>query len=139
MIKDDNELSAVFSTVPPNQLIVLEDVDAQSNLLHKRNAIINKQHSLDTDKQLCNENQLKQRELKISNFSLSAILACLDGHIVSEGNIIIMSTNHIEVFDPACIRPGRINVHLELGYCTRYQLNKMYQLTIMMQVCQIMY
>ncbi|CAG8575397.1 18924_t:CDS:2 [Rhizophagus irregularis] len=44
------------------------------------------------------------------------------------GNIIIMTTNHIDFLDPACIRPGRMDVHLELGYCTHYQLNKMFNL-----------
>ncbi|GBC45622.2 mitochondrial chaperone BCS1 isoform X2 [Rhizophagus irregularis DAOM 181602=DAOM 197198] len=65
---------------------------------------------------------------KNKHFSLSAFLACLDGHIISEGNIIIMTTNHIDFLDPACIRPGRMDVHLELGYCTHYQLNKMFNL-----------
>jgi SpoVK/Ycf46/Vps4 family AAA+-type ATPase len=60
-------------------------------------------------------------------FTLSSFLSCLDGHIISEGNIIIMTTNHVELIDPACIRPGRMDVHLELGYCTYYQLNKLYK------------
>jgi hypothetical protein len=40
MINDYSELSAIFSAVPSNQLIVLEDVDAQSTVLYKRNAKI---------------------------------------------------------------------------------------------------
>ncbi|RGB37493.1 P-loop containing nucleoside triphosphate hydrolase protein [Rhizophagus diaphanus] len=35
-ITDDNELSAAFSDVPENQIIVLEDVDTQTDVLHKR-------------------------------------------------------------------------------------------------------
>ncbi|CAG8517979.1 19377_t:CDS:2 [Dentiscutata erythropus] len=35
-IKNDNDMSAAFSSVPPNQIIVLEDVDTQSNILYKR-------------------------------------------------------------------------------------------------------
>src|SRR5204862_1346938 len=36
MIENDCQLSALFSSVPPNQIIVLEDVDAQTNIIHKR-------------------------------------------------------------------------------------------------------
>ena len=54
-------------------------------------------------------------------------MGCLDGNILAEGSIIIMTTNHLEYLDPACIRPGRMDVHLDLGYCTHYQIRKMYK------------
>ncbi|RGB24765.1 P-loop containing nucleoside triphosphate hydrolase protein, partial [Rhizophagus diaphanus] len=112
-ISDDNELSAAFSSVPANQIIVLEDVDTQSKVLHKRTR---KDSSLIT----------AIESTGFSKFSLSTFLGCLDGNILSEGNIIIMTTNHVEHLDPACIRPGRMDVHLDLGYCTHYQIKKMY-------------
>ncbi|CAG8838196.1 5751_t:CDS:2, partial [Gigaspora margarita] len=58
---------------------------------------------------------------------LSNFLGCLDGQILSEITIIIMTTNHVEYLDPAYIRPGRMDVHLNLEYCTYYQIEKMYQ------------
>ncbi|KAJ3058239.1 hypothetical protein HDU99_006905, partial [Rhizoclosmatium hyalinum] len=62
-----------------------------------------------------------------TGFTLSMLLNCLDGHMLNENVIIIMTSNHPEVLDPALIRPGRIDLHLSLGYCTHYQLNRMYQ------------
>ncbi|KAI9331746.1 hypothetical protein BDR26DRAFT_841135 [Obelidium mucronatum] len=62
-----------------------------------------------------------------TGFTLSMLLNCLDGHMLNENIMIIMTSNHPEVLDPALIRPGRIDLHLSLGYCTHYQLNKMYQ------------
>ncbi|KAJ3023731.1 UNVERIFIED_CONTAM: hypothetical protein HDU68_008487 [Siphonaria sp. JEL0065] len=62
-----------------------------------------------------------------TGFTLSMLLNCLDGHMLNENIMVIMTTNHPEVLDPALIRPGRIDLHLSLGYCTRYQLIKMYQ------------
>ncbi|PKY56809.1 hypothetical protein RhiirA4_549400 [Rhizophagus irregularis] len=41
-----------------------------------------------------------------------------------------MTTNHVEHLDPACIRPGRMDVQLNLGYCTHYQIKKMYRSVI---------
>jgi hypothetical protein len=126
MVKDDNELSALFSSVPPNQLIIIEDVDAQSDVLHDRTKVNRNFTSKNINNQL---NDISSKDT-ISNFSLSKFLECLDGNIISEGNIIIMTTNHIEILDPACIRPGRMDVHHELGYCTHYQLNKLFKLII---------
>lgn len=117
IVKDDNELSTLFSAVPSNQLIVLEDVDSQSNVLLKRDSTIIPENFSNV--------QLKSKSQIICNFSLSKLLNCLDGHIMAEGNIIIMTTNHVNHLDPAVIRPGRMDLHLELGYCTRYQIKTM--------------
>ncbi|KAJ1544239.1 hypothetical protein HK405_008796 [Cladochytrium tenue] len=61
-----------------------------------------------------------------SGFTLSALLNCLDGHMMNENIIVIMTSNHPEVLDAALIRPGRIDLHLELGYCTQHQIQRMY-------------
>ncbi|GBB83679.1 hypothetical protein RclHR1_10380002 [Rhizophagus clarus] len=126
-IMDDNELSAAFSSVPANQIIVLEDVDTQSKVLHKRTK---KDSSFLTAIESTDKKDVAGPSTgpsTFSKFSLSTFLGCLDGNILSEGNIIIMTTNHVEHLDPACIRPGRMDVHLDLGYCTHYQIEKMYK------------
>jgi SpoVK/Ycf46/Vps4 family AAA+-type ATPase len=48
--------------------------------------------------------------------SLSGLLNVLDGVVDSPGRILIMTTNHPEMLDPALIRPGRIDKKLMLGY-----------------------
>ena len=48
--------------------------------------------------------------------SLSGLLNALDGVASQEGRILIMTTNHIEKLDSALIRPGRIDLRLELNY-----------------------
>ncbi|KAJ3071949.1 hypothetical protein HDU98_004552 [Podochytrium sp. JEL0797] len=70
---------------------------------------------------------LKLGKKLFSGFTLSMLLNCLDGHMLPDNVTIIMTSNHPEVLDPALIRPGRIDLHLSLGYCTHYQLNRMYQ------------
>lgn len=49
---------------------------------------------------------------------LSGILNVLDGVVDCPGRLLIMTTNHPERLDPALIRPGRIDIKLELGYMT---------------------
>lgn len=49
---------------------------------------------------------------------ISEILNALDGIVVSHGRVIIMTTNYIEKLDPALVRPGRVDLNLQLGYVT---------------------
>ncbi|RKP07784.1 P-loop containing nucleoside triphosphate hydrolase protein, partial [Thamnocephalis sphaerospora] len=105
LFKSDSSLYSAFSSVPKDQIIVLEDIDAMSKVCHRRDAPL---------------------DLLRRTFTLSALLACLDGQVVNEGNIVIMTTNHPELLDPALTRAGRIDLKLELGYATRYQIRRMY-------------
>lgn len=47
-----------------------------------------------------------------------SMINALDGVLSGEGRIIIMTTNHIEKFSETFLRPGRINLALEVGYVT---------------------
>jgi SpoVK/Ycf46/Vps4 family AAA+-type ATPase len=58
--------------------------------------------------------------------SLAYLLNVLDGTMAPEDVIFIMTTNHIEKLDKALIRPGRIDLDIELTKCTRIQLQKIY-------------
>jgi hypothetical protein len=55
-------------------------------------------------------------QLNPDQLSLSGLLNVLDGVVDSPGRILIMTTNHPEMLDPALIRLGRIDKKLMLGY-----------------------
>jgi hypothetical protein len=57
---------------------------------------------------------------KRDELNLTGILNVLDGVVDTPGRILIMTTNHPEMLDPALIRPGRIDKKLLLGY-VRYE------------------
>uniref|UniRef100_A0A7S1CV99 AAA+ ATPase domain-containing protein n=1 Tax=Cyclophora tenuis TaxID=216820 RepID=A0A7S1CV99_CYCTE len=48
--------------------------------------------------------------------NLSGLLNVLDGVVDTPGRILIMTTNHPEMLDPALIRPGRIDKKIFLGF-----------------------
>lgn len=52
--------------------------------------------------------------------TLSGILNFVDGLWSSCGDekIIVFTTNHKERLDPALLRPGRMDVHINMSYCT---------------------
>ncbi|XP_072979639.1 AAA-ATPase At3g50940-like [Typha angustifolia] len=51
--------------------------------------------------------------------SLSGILNFMDGlwSCCGEERIMVVTTNHKERLDPALLRPGRLDVHVNLSYC----------------------
>merc|ERR1711972_747824 len=55
-------------------------------------------------------------DLKKDKLNLSGLLNVLDGVVDTPERILIMTTNHPEMLDPALVRPGRIDKKILLGY-----------------------
>ena len=53
---------------------------------------------------------------KKDQLNLAGILNVLDGVVDTPGRILIMTTNHPELLDPALVRPGRIDKKILLGH-----------------------
>lgn len=96
---DDQQLSALMSSVPDNALVLIEDVDAI----------------------------FRGRENKAGNqVTFSGFLNAVDGVLSQNGQMVVMTTNHLATLDPALIRPGRIDVQVEIGVATTYQATELY-------------
>lgn len=56
----------------------------------------------------------------IVQLTLSGLLNFIDGLWSSVGDerIIIFTTNHKERLDPALLRPGRMDMHIHMSYCS---------------------
>merc|ERR1719231_993742 len=71
--------------------------------------------------------------LKRDKLNLSGLLNVLDGVVDTPERIVVMTTNHPEILDPALIRPGRIDQKLLLGYMKWHNvvdmINHYFQLT----------
>ncbi|KAL3845261.1 hypothetical protein ACJIZ3_002664 [Penstemon smallii] len=80
-------------------ILVIEDIDCNVGLLNREN----NNASVEDDK-----------------ITLSGLLNFIDGLWSSCGDekIIVFTTNHKDRLDPALLRPGRMDVHLEMSYCT---------------------
>ncbi|KAG0193766.1 hypothetical protein DFQ28_003437 [Apophysomyces sp. BC1034] len=104
-IDSDAELFQAFASVPAHSILVFEDVDTMTT---------------SNDKEGVEERR----------FNLGTFLSILDGHTLEEGIVFIMTTNHKELLDPAVIRPGRMDVHLELTFATHYQMRRIYRMVV---------
>jgi ATP-dependent 26S proteasome regulatory subunit len=98
---DDTSFMSGISNLPEKSILVLEDIDA-----------------LFTKRESTNENK--------SAVSFSCILNTLDGIGRKHKLITFMTSNYVEQFDGALIRPGRIDKHIVLGYATKKQTKKMF-------------
>lgn len=55
---------------------------------------------------------------------LASVLNQLDGINSLSNTVYVFTTNYIDKLDPALIRPGRIDLKIEIGYVTTETLNK---------------
>lgn len=62
-----------------------------------------------------------------SRASFSDVLNALDGVNAGEGRLLFLTTNHPDRLDPALTRPGRADVHIELGHATAELAGRMFE------------
>ncbi|TXG59716.1 hypothetical protein EZV62_014289 [Acer yangbiense] len=108
-VKSDADLRNVLTTTTNRSIILIEDIDCNETVLHDRG-----RRSASPDKEKETENVSLD-----PGATLSGMLNFIDGLWSScgEERIIIVTTNHKERLDPALLRPGRMDVHIEMGYC----------------------
>ncbi|KAI0152905.1 P-loop containing nucleoside triphosphate hydrolase protein [Xylariaceae sp. FL1272] len=105
-VATDQDLEHMFQEVPPQCIVLLEDVDA-----------IWTDRDSDKDDRNTTSN---------SRCTLSGLLNVLDGVGSQEGRIVIMTTNKPERLDSALIRPGRVDFKVMLGNISRKSAQDMF-------------
>lgn len=92
-LQADEELFDAFSAIGEGAITLLEDVDCAFAARQSNEA---------------------------GGITFSSLLNCIDGVLAPQnGRVLVMSTNHPERLDPALIRPGRVDVRLEVPPLTR--------------------
>jgi hypothetical protein len=74
-----------------------------------------------------NNNNNKSNKKGDDIITLSSLLNILDGTLELPGRMIIITSNYPEKLDKALIRPGRIDLILELGKTTKNTIKEMYE------------
>ena len=102
---DDDSLGELFIELLLYCVILLEDIDAV-NTIHSR------QYRTVSAGQDATSSLTKEKPG--GKVSLSALLNIIDGVSSQEGWLLIMTTNYIERLDAALIRPGRVDMKVNL-------------------------
>ena len=109
-IKNNTMLRKMLSEITSKAIIVFEDIDCSLDLTGQR------KNTKDGNNKNPIEEDNGNGESKVT---LSGLLNFIDGLCSGCGGerIIVFTTNHIEKLDPALIRRGRMDKHIELSYC----------------------
>ncbi|KAJ4714326.1 AAA-ATPase [Melia azedarach] len=102
-VRSNSELRTLLVATANRSILVVEDIDCTVGLQDRLAA------------ETAEDGDLQQRQVTLSGF-----LNFIDGLWSSCGDerIIVFTTNHKDKLDPALLRPGRMDVHVHMSYCT---------------------
>ncbi|KAH1080718.1 hypothetical protein J1N35_020479 [Gossypium stocksii] len=117
-VKDNTELRKLLIETSSKSIIVIEDIDCSLDLTGQRRPKKEKKEEAEEMKQHPMHKASKE-EAKSSQVTLSGLLNFIDGLWSACGGerLIVFTTNFVEKLDPALIRKGRMDKHIELSYC----------------------
>ncbi len=143
-IRSENEFNQLLKGLDLKRtVLVLEDVDCAGKITHKREYPNTEEEPVkvatepstkvdETNGITIVMNSMPEQKKKDvekdaqSQLTLDTLLNILDGVLTVEGQIVIMTTNHVEILDEALIRPGRIDIRLELALCDHDMIKQLY-------------
>ncbi|KAF7828897.1 Phosphatidylinositol/phosphatidylcholine transfer protein SFH12 [Senna tora] len=103
-IRNNSSLRSILLSTTNKSILVIEDIDCSAEI---------------KDRQAEVREMNQYRRTPPSELTLSGLLNFIDGLWSSCGDerIIVFTTNHKDKLDPALLRPGRMDVHINLSYC----------------------
>lgn len=127
-VTSDDQLIALMKHISAKDtIIVIEDVDCASSITHDRAAesadSVNSANSADSVNSAAKPSKSPSKSL-----TLSGLLQMLDSSMLNmHGRIVIMTTNHADVLDPALVRSGRIDMRVDFTTCDAQQTEALYR------------
>ncbi|KAI6671437.1 hypothetical protein NL676_006322 [Syzygium grande] len=108
-IRSNEELRRLLIATANQSILVVEDIDCTIKLQDRM-----------SETQAAGMNPMSTGYQRQDGVTLSGLLNFIDGLWSSCGDerIIVFTTNHIEKLDPALLRPGRMDLHIPMSYCT---------------------
>ncbi|CAH9125128.1 unnamed protein product [Cuscuta epithymum] len=108
-VTNNKQLRQLLAEITGKSIVVIEDIDCSLDLTGSRKKSKNPAPEKSSNS-----------ESDCPGVTLSGLLNFIDGlwSSCSGERIIVFTTNHVEKLDPALIRRGRMDRHIELSYCT---------------------
>ncbi|XP_040985642.1 AAA-ATPase ASD, mitochondrial-like [Juglans microcarpa x Juglans regia] len=122
-VRDNIELRKLLIETTSKSIIVIEDIDCSLDLTGQRKKKANKSSEDENIDEKVNRESAKKEtreEAGSSKVTLSGLLNFIDGlwSSCAGQRLIVFTTNYVEKLDPALIRRGRMDRHIELSYCS---------------------
>jgi chaperone BCS1 len=116
---NDRTLMRALNDVPGDSVILFEDIDCMKSGKARSSPA---------------EAEEKKRAMEDKNevppslgVTLSGLLNALDGFSAPDNVLFVMTSNRVEVLDPALLRPGRIDYKVYLGQANEVQKIELYK------------
>ncbi|KAJ7516943.1 hypothetical protein O6H91_21G005500 [Diphasiastrum complanatum] len=111
-VSDNNDLRQLLMKTNNKSIIVIEDIDCSLDLSDRASK------STHVSQNLHSKEDGKKEDT--SQVTLSGLLNFTDGlwSCCGSERIFVFTTNHIDKLDSALLRPGRMDMHILLSYCT---------------------
>jgi chaperone BCS1 len=116
---NDRSLKSAINDVPEGSLVLFEDIDCMKTGNRRAEAM----EWPPTPESSSQNNGSAER----FGVTLSGLLNVLDGFHAPENVLFVMTTNKVEVLDPALLRPGRIDYRLFMGEAAESQKIELYR------------
>ncbi|XP_061367690.1 AAA-ATPase ASD, mitochondrial-like [Gastrolobium bilobum] len=119
-VRDNTELRKLLVETSSKSIIVVEDIDCSLDLTGQRRKKKERKEEGEEKDPMQKQPGMEGREAKNSQVTLSGLLNFIDGLWSACGGerLIVFTTNHVEKLDPALVRKGRMDMHIELSYCS---------------------
>ncbi|CAN6280940.1 unnamed protein product [Urochloa humidicola] len=121
-VHSNTDLRKLFIETTSKSIIVIEDIDCSLDLTgarKKKNAAAAEDDKDKKDGTAAAKAAGGDKKDTSSKVTLSGLLNFIDGLWSACGGerIIVFTTNHVDKLDPALIRRGRMDKHIEMSYC----------------------
>lgn len=116
---DDASLNTLINGIPSRAMILMEDIDAaftRSVTREPPGAISGPLQPGMTPEQLAP-----------SSVTLSGLLNAIDGVQAQQGRLLFATTNKYDALDPALVRPGRLDLHIEFSLASKWQASELFK------------
>lgn len=119
-VKDNTELRKLLIETTSKSIIVIEDIDCSLDLTGQRKKTGEDENEKLMKKEASRKEPKEDSLTSSSKVTLSGLLNFIDGLWSSCGGerLIVFTTNYVEKLDPALIRRGRMDKHIELSFCS---------------------
>ncbi|WP_010255677.1 AAA family ATPase [Treponema primitia] len=103
--------------LPNNCIFTVEDIDSNKIVRPREDTA---KAVTDTEQQILKiSSPFTKGQNSFNTTNLADILNAIDGITAPAGRLLILTTNHPEKLDPALLRPGRIDLKVNVGYVTK--------------------
>ncbi|KAG2261301.1 hypothetical protein Bca52824_068380 [Brassica carinata] len=120
-VKDNSDLKKLLLDTKGKSIIVIEDIDCSLGVTGQKRKKKEEEEEEEEDEEGKNKSLARAlyEERERSRVTLSGLLNAIDGlwSACSDEKIMVFTTNFVENLDPALIRRGRMDNHIEMSYC----------------------